>query len=129
MSVPASVPTPRPMYGISRIDQPEKKNHGWYVRVTFKGKTEQKFFADKAHGTKPKALKAAQEHRDHLVTLLPPARQEAAARKRAVSKKTVKTSAAAPAPAPEPVKEAPAAKKTAKKAAKKVAKKAAKKAK
>ena len=70
------------MYGISRIDQPEKKNHGWYVRVTYKGKTEQKFFADKAHGSKPKALKMAQEHRDHLVTLLPPARQEAAARKR-----------------------------------------------
>lgn len=105
------------MYGISRIDQPEKKNHGWYVRVTFKGKTEQKFFADKAHGTKPKALKAAQEHRDHLVTLLPPARQEAAARKRAVSKKVTKAAAAA-APAPEPVKEAPApAKKAAKKAA------------
>lgn len=107
------------MYGISRIDQPEKKNHGWYVRVTFKGKTEQKFFADKAHGTKPKALKAAQEHRDHLVTLLPPARQEAAARKRAVSKKVTKAAAAAaaPAPAPEPVKEAAPAKKAAKKAA------------
>ena len=87
------------MYGISRIDQPEKKNHGWYVRVTFKGKTEQKFFADKAHGTKPKALKMAQEHRDHLVTLLPPARQEAAARKRAVSKKVSTKKAAAPAPA------------------------------
>lgn len=99
------------MYGISRIDQPEKKNHGWYVRVTFKGKTEQKFFADKAHGTKPKALKMAQEHRDHLVTLLPPARQEAAARKRAVSKKVSTKKAAAPA-------DAPVAKKAAKKAAK-----------
>lgn len=99
------------MYGISRIDQPEKKNHGWYVRVTFKGKTEQKFFADKAHGTKPKALKMAQEHRDHLVTLLPPARQEAAARKRAVSKKVSTKKAAAPA-------DAPVAKKAAKKAPK-----------
>ncbi len=117
------------MYGISRIDQPEKKNHGWYVRVTFKGKTEQKFFADKAHGTKPKALKAAQEHRDHLVTLLPPARQEAAARKRAVSKKVSKAAAPAPAPEPEPVKAAPPAKKAAVKAAAKApAKKAAKKA-
>ena len=103
------------MYGISRIDQPEKKNHGWYVRVTFKGKTEQKFFADKAHGTKPKALKMAQEHRDHLVTLLPPARQEAAARKRAVSKKVSTKKAAAPAAAPA------AAKAPAKKAAKKAA--------
>ena len=110
------------MYGISRIDQPEKKNHGWYVRVTYKGKTEQKFFADKAHGTKPKALKMAQEHRDHLVTLLPPARQEAAARKRAVSKKVSKKAAAAPVAAA-PVKAAKVAK-VAKKAVKKAAKKA-----
>ena len=91
------------MYGISRIDQAEKKNHGWYVRVTFKGKTDQKFFADKAHGTKPKALKMAQDHRDQLVTQLPPARQEAAARKRAVSKKvTAKKAEAAPAAAAAP---------------------------
>ena len=101
------------MYGISRIDQPEKKNHGWYVRVTFKGKTDQKFFADKAHGNKPKALKMAQEHRDHLVTLLPPARQEAAARKRAISKKVSTKKVVA---------EAPEAAAPAKKAAKKVAK-------
>ncbi len=127
------------MYGISRIDQPEKKNHGWYVRVTYKGKTEQKFFADKAHGSKPKALKMAQEHRDHLVTLLPPARQEAAARKRAVSKK-VSTKKAAPAvvakapakkvAAKAPAKKAPAkapAKDPAKAPSKMAAKKAAKK--
>lgn len=75
------------MYGISRIDQPEKKNHGWYVRVTLKGRTDQKFFADKSNGGKTKALKAAQEYRDHLVSLLPPNRQEAAARKRATAKK------------------------------------------
>lgn len=85
-----AVPPPRPMYGVSRIDQPEKKNHGWYVRVTYKGKTEQKFFADKSNGGKSKALKAAQGHRDHLVTLLPPNRQEAASRKRAVAKKAAK---------------------------------------
>ena len=85
------VPPPRPMYGVSRIDQPEKKNHGWYVRVTYKGKTEQKFFADKSNGGKTKALKSAQGHRDHLVTLLPPNRQEAASRKRATSKKVART--------------------------------------
>lgn len=117
------------MYGISRIDQPEKKNHGWYVRVTFKGKTEQKFFADKAHSTKPKALKAAQEHRDHLVTLLPPIRQEAAARKRAVSKKVSKSAApaAAAVEAPAPPATKTAAKKTAKKAVKKAVRKTSKK--
>jgi hypothetical protein len=72
------------MYGVSRIDQPEKKNHGWYVRITLKGETQQKFFADKTHSGKTKALKAAQAHRDLLV------RQAAAARKRAVAKKAAK---------------------------------------
>jgi hypothetical protein len=28
----------RPNDGISRIDQPEKHNHGWFVRVSLKGK-------------------------------------------------------------------------------------------
>jgi hypothetical protein len=79
-----SMPTApiRPTYGISRIDQPEKKNHGWYVRVTHKGNTQAKFFADKANGSKAKALKAAQAHRDGLVAKLPPKRQEAATKKR-----------------------------------------------
>lgn len=83
----ANIPPPRPFYGISRIDQPEKKNHGWYVRVTYKGRTEQKFFADKAHNGKAKALVSAREHRDKLVDLLPENRQIAASRKRASSKK------------------------------------------
>ena len=74
------------MYGISRIDQVEKKNHGWYVRVTFKGTITQKFFADKTHGGKSRALKRAQEHRNSLVEQLPIARQTAAAKKRAVRK-------------------------------------------
>jgi hypothetical protein len=82
-----SIPPPRATYGVSRIDQPEKKNHGWYVRVTLDNKTSQKFFADKAHSGKQKALKAAQLHRDLLVSQLPPARQRAAARKRANPKK------------------------------------------
>jgi hypothetical protein len=123
------------MYGISRIDQPEKKNHGWYVRVTYKGKTEQKFFADKAHGSKPKALKMAQEHRDHLVTLLPPARQEAAAKKVSTKKaapavvaKAPAKKAAAKAPAKKAAAKAPAKKAAAKAPAKAPAKKAAKKA-
>jgi hypothetical protein len=75
------------MYGISRIDQPEKKNHGWYVRITFKGVITQKFFSDRTYVSKPKALKAAQAHRDTLVAQLPVARQESAAKKRSVKKK------------------------------------------
>lgn len=80
---------PRPMYGISRIDQEEKKNHGWYVRVTLKGVITQKFFADKTCGGKSKALKSAQEHRNALVEQLPVARQAAAAKKRAVRKAAI----------------------------------------
>jgi hypothetical protein len=41
---------------ISRIDQPEKHTHGWYVRVHFKGKEVSKFFPDKLHKGKNKAL-------------------------------------------------------------------------
>jgi len=69
-------------YGITRIDQPEKKNHGFYVRVTHRGKTKSKYFPDKSLGGKTKALKAARAHRDELVAKLPKYKQEAAARKR-----------------------------------------------
>ena len=71
---------PRPNYGISRIDQPEKKNHGWYVRVTHNAKTTQKYFPDKSCGGKNKALKGAREFRDALVRKLPKAKQEAVSR-------------------------------------------------
>ena len=50
------------MKGISRIDQPEKHNHGFYVRLTRAGKTHSAFFADKSHGGREKALAAAQKH-------------------------------------------------------------------
>ncbi len=49
---------------ISRIDQPEKHTHGWYVRVRFAGKEHSKFFPDKTFGGKRKAWNAAIEHRD-----------------------------------------------------------------
>lgn len=69
-------------YGITRIDQPEKKNHGFYVRITHRGKTQSKYFPDKSLGGKTEALKAAREHRDALVAKLPKYKQEAANRKR-----------------------------------------------
>ena len=43
--------------GISRIDQPKKHGVGWYARVTFRGKTWSKYFADGAHGGTDAALK------------------------------------------------------------------------
>ena len=56
------MPEIKPNYGISRIDQPEKKNHGFYVRITNKGKTSQKFFTDKSCGGKAKAQKMAKSY-------------------------------------------------------------------
>jgi hypothetical protein len=53
--------------GISRIDQPEKHNHGYYVRLTRDGKTSAKFFADKSNGGKRAALRSAREYEAGLV--------------------------------------------------------------
>ncbi len=50
--------------GISRIDQPEKHNHGWLVQVTFEGKTHRKWFSDNKHGGRKKAFADAVVWRD-----------------------------------------------------------------
>ena len=72
----------KPNYGISRIDQPDKKNHGYYVRITHRGKTTQKFFPDKACGGKSVALSDARKFRDKVFAKLPKARREAAQARR-----------------------------------------------
>jgi hypothetical protein len=45
--------------GISRIDQKEKRNHGWYARVEYGDKKVAKWFADKKNGGKKPAYEAA----------------------------------------------------------------------
>jgi hypothetical protein len=50
--------------GISRIDQPKKNTHGWYVRVRFNGAQRVKFFSDNAHGGRDEALQEAVRFRD-----------------------------------------------------------------
>ena len=82
------MPEIRSSYGISRIDQPEKKNHGYYVRITHKGKTTQKYFPDKASGGKAKSLRLAKEFRDKLVAKLPKSKREAVSRRRRKVKKS-----------------------------------------
>ena len=52
--------------GISRIDSPAKKMHGWYVRVRFNGKGRAKFIPDRAHGGREAALLKAVECRDEM---------------------------------------------------------------
>lgn len=50
--------------GISRIDQPERKTHGWYVRVRFNGTQRAKFFSDETHGGRDEALLQAVQFRN-----------------------------------------------------------------
>jgi hypothetical protein len=53
--------------GVSRIDQPDKRTHGFFVRLTRHGKVHNAFFADKSYGGKQKALAAAQKHYQSLL--------------------------------------------------------------
>jgi hypothetical protein len=53
--------------GISRNDQPEKHNHGYYVRLTRNGKTQYKFFPDRSSGGKRAAHRAAKEYEAELM--------------------------------------------------------------
>ena len=48
--------------GISRIDQPAKRTHGFFVRLWRKGRLHTAFFTDLRYGGKRKAFAAAQEH-------------------------------------------------------------------
>ena len=52
---------------ISRIDQHEKHNHGYYVRLTRNGKTQSKFFSDRSSGGKRAAHRAAKEYEADLL--------------------------------------------------------------
>ena len=99
------------MKGISRIDQDERRTHGWYVRVRLRsGRYASKLFSDKMHGSKKKALDAAVAYRDAMTP-----ESEPKATKKKAAKKVVKKAAKKPA-------KKKAAKKPAKKA-KKVARK------
>ena len=55
--------------GISRIDQPSTRTHGWFVRAEFHlrpngtyGPRHRKFFGDVSHGGKRRALRAAKNY-------------------------------------------------------------------
>ena len=50
------------MRGISRIDQEEKRTHGFFVRLQRRGITHNAFFADQSFGGKRRALRAAQKY-------------------------------------------------------------------
>jgi len=50
------------MRGISRIDQREKRTHGFFVRLQRRGISHNAFFADQSCGGKRRALRAAQRY-------------------------------------------------------------------
>jgi hypothetical protein len=56
--------------GISRIDQPSHRTHGFFVRLQRKDKIHSAFFTDKKYGGQPQALAAAQEHYKKLAAKL-----------------------------------------------------------
>ena len=64
MSRPSRTP------GICRIDQPDKHNHGFFVRVQRRGKIHSAFFTDFKHGGRRRALAAAQRHHRKLLKQL-----------------------------------------------------------
>ncbi|MCA9734622.1 AP2 domain-containing protein [candidate division KSB1 bacterium] len=55
---------------ISRIDQEERKTHGFFVRVCFNKKIHSKFFSDKRCGGRHKALMKAQAWRNEMESKL-----------------------------------------------------------
>jgi hypothetical protein len=59
--------------GICRIDQPEKHNHGFFVRLQRQGKIYSAFFTDLKYGGKAAALAAAKHfHRQSVAIFGPP---------------------------------------------------------
>ena len=52
--------------GVSRIDQPSHRTHGFFARVCYQGGIYSAFFADKKYGGKRIALAAAQQFQTEL---------------------------------------------------------------
>jgi hypothetical protein len=52
--------------GVSRIDSPAKKMHGWYVRVRLNKQSRARFVPDKSHGGREAALEKAVSVRDEF---------------------------------------------------------------
>ncbi len=67
-----------PNKGISRIDQEDKRTHGWFVRIMRKGQVHNAFFADQTHGGKGKALELARKEYKRMERALGPVTRKAA---------------------------------------------------
>jgi len=58
--------------GICRIDQPEKRNHGFFVRLQRQGRIYSAFFTDLKYGGKAAALAAAKKFYHQSVAIFGP---------------------------------------------------------
>lgn len=58
----------RAMFGISRVDQIDKGTMGYYFRLKDNDVFHQKYFSDKVYGGKTKALAAAKEYRNNVLS-------------------------------------------------------------
>lgn len=59
--------------GIARVDQAEKRQHGFLVRLQRRGRRHSAFFSDGEFGGKAQALAAARRHYGQLCRRHPPA--------------------------------------------------------
>ena len=64
MNKPSNTPN------ISRIDQPSRRTHGFFLRAARHGKIFSGFFPDKIYGGRAEALAAAAEYRGKLLKIL-----------------------------------------------------------
>lgn len=58
--------------GIARVDQIEKRQHGFLVRLQRRAERHSAFFSDREHGGKAQALAAARRHYGLLCRKYPP---------------------------------------------------------
>ena len=61
---------PKKTPGISRIDQPSHRTHGFFLRAARLGQIYSGFYSDKKYGGRAQALAAAVEHRGKLLKIL-----------------------------------------------------------
>ena len=59
------------MYGITRIDNDTNKTHSWHVTISRRGIQYTKHFSDGVYRGKRKALNAAKEYKDSIVSKHP----------------------------------------------------------
>jgi hypothetical protein len=61
-----------PIYGITRVDNPVSRTHGWLVTIQRRGTIYRRQFSDGVFGGKAKALAEAKAYRDSVVASNPP---------------------------------------------------------